>query len=195
MTDVTPDTALSIIDAVKSSQWKIILGAFLGSGVATAVATWILNNLSTSKQREIKGQFLSNTLAVSFERYAILLANALNDDEQYSRTYETPQPEQGRPLMRVPTPPNISPDSSYEVLEPTLRDRVLQFEDDIAVANFSLTSASEVLDGEDVNEIAIRASKEMGKKALVIAKDLRRNYELSERNLTFAEWNIEAEFE
>ncbi|WP_416876949.1 hypothetical protein [Litorimonas sp.] len=176
-------------------DWTVFAGALIGSGVASVFTGWILTNWTAKKQKEEKGKFLSNKLAVKFERYAIVLANSLNDDLLYEDTYGSPYPEQGAPLMRIPTPPEIVLEPTYEFFKADLRDRVMQFEDDIAVTNLRLASASDVLDGEEVNKFAVEDCKRIGKMAIELSIDLRENYNLAKRSLSFGQWSVSNEFD
>lgn len=189
------ELAKGFLDTTANLPWGIMLAAFLGSGVATTITNWLLSNLTTRKADKAKTKFLSNNLAVQYERFAIMLANGINDDQAYSQTYGTPNPEQGTPLMRIPNSPKIVSDSSYELLDDELRDRILRFEDDIAVINLRLSSASEVLDGDEVNELAVTECKKIGKSAISLSKDLRSKSDLQKRSLKFGDWDIVEQFE
>lgn len=124
-------------------------------------------------------------LAHLFEKYAYVCLSAVESHDNAESSGE----QVGAYIKKVPDFPEL-PDYEYQVFDLVLLDKVFDFPQQINFAAEGLSSAFEVLDGEDALCEGCMSCLKLASEALVIADEVRQRYKLKRRSLSFGRYSV-----
>jgi len=147
---------------------KVVIGAGLGSGVATLLLAW--------RKYRVDGTYLALRLSVNFEAYAKACATVVSDNENPEH-----HPDEQFPnwISKLPEPPELPDDADGW--------KALNANDASAVLGFSMAikDAQSVINGvgeytpDDIGESAQEEAARLGLQAWEIASGLRATHRLT----------------
>jgi hypothetical protein len=146
---------------------KVVIGAGLGSGVATLLLAW--------RKHRADGTYLALRLAVNFEAYAKACATVVSDNE-----YPEHHPDHEFPnwITTLPEPPELPDDADgWKALDANEASAVLGFSMAIKDAQSVIYAIAEYT-LHDVGESAQEEAARLGIQAWEIAKRLRVSHRL-----------------
>ena len=153
---------------------KVVIGAGLGSGVATLVLAW--------RKHRADGTYLAMRLAVNFEGYAKACAKFVSDNE-----YPEHRPDEQFPdwITTLPSPPDLPDDADgWKALDANDASAVLGFP-------MAINDAQSVIDAiaehtpDDIGDSAQEEAAKLGLQAWNIADRLRAAHKLDTVTLRF----------
>lgn len=167
--------------------WTDFLWILLASGSGAALASIGWDFWRHYRSRSESVRYLATRLAFAFEEYAISCANKLADHQLAQQS----SGHVGSFVANVPEFPGPIESAHYELMKPDLLGRLLDFPQRCNMADRAAQFWWEAAGDMDcVRESAYENMVEMGRLAIGLSVDIRGEYSLGQRDLTFDEWDI-----
>ena len=166
-------------------DWSTIITIVLGSSVLGAALNSLLGWLTKRADRTSQATYMALNLSHLFEKYAYVCLSALESHD----AAEIFREEIGAYIKKVPDFPEL-PDYEYQVFDLVILDKVFDFPQQVNFAAESLSSAFEILDGQDALWEGYKSCLELASEALAIADEIRQRYRLKTRSLSFGRYSV-----
>lgn len=165
---------------------QVVLAAIFGSGVTSAVVTFALNSWHVGSKSKRSAAYLAQKIAFILERYAILAADSLGDHDAAIIT----DGHHGTTASKLTLFSELPESQDYDKLDAKILDRVLDFPDQIQLANSAIDQLFDFEGGEEAVAYAAKATNEIALSAIAIATELRLKNGLPKRNLDFEGYQV-----
>lgn len=156
---------------------KQIVAAAVGSGVVFGLFKMFWEQRKEQGHRKERERHLALLIAQHLETFAITTADKLADDMTFAES-------EGSQGNHMPAHPKIgAPPAStdYQLMDSGLVDRLYALPLDCETTSSSVTSAFEVLDGDDAYDVKHHSFLELLQRAFSLAADYRKRYGLTAR--------------
>ena len=168
------------------------LPIFLASGASVALVSLGLENWRHRRSRKDRIRHLALRIVFSLEGYAIECGEKLNDhmlatdNDGHAGTY----------MVTVPQPPAFPDSLDYALIKSDILEAILDFPQRCTMAGREPAFWWDVIaDIDCVRNAAAENTIKMGEHAIRLALQIRKEYKLPQRDLTFGKWNIAEFFE
>ena len=166
--------------------WTLVVPAL--TAIVVVLLGALITMAVTQQKDHAAARYLAARLAVILEAYAINSANSLNEWD----TYQITGAEQGAMIEGVPDLPEYPDGDGWSALRPDMVERALSLRNQLAIGRLDVASLERLIDDHD--EIAERCAEHVGAcgyTAVVLARALRRRYDLQAFDPTRTFWDVE----
>jgi hypothetical protein len=129
---------------------KIGLASGVVASIVTATLEWLRARLAESRARERDAQYLAAHLATNLEQFAVACAAMISDTDLHNSSGG----HAGRQSFSFPRLNEFAKDAEWKALDPALGMAILTLHSEIAVGDYSVEFAKDVLDPDSVADEA-----------------------------------------
>lgn len=173
-----------------SVNWFDILKISVSSSALTSILGWTLNHFFVRRANIRKdARYLSQRLAIIFEKFSVDCANVITDHELVSSSDGTA----GKWHSTLPTLGSFPTESDWKAIDPDLMDRAMSMPNEIELANQAISFWWDVVGDEDCMETETDDQAGLyGLKAWLLASELRTRHRIPASTLHTAKWDFVA---
>ena len=177
-----------IPEAISTARsWLDLFLMVISGGIGAGAATigWEFWQRRHSRNEDVR--HLALNVAVVLEGYAIEVSHKLGDHQLANDSAGAA----GNFIASIPVPPPFPESTHYRLMTPSLLDRILDFPQRCKMADLEVQFWWEAVgEIDDVRASAYKGAAKMGALAVSLSSEIRTQYDLPARELSFGDWDI-----
>jgi len=172
-----------------SDNFPVIIAAILGSSITTAIVNYRLRRKELAQKEEKQVGFLAHEIAILLERYILSTVREIKKDEDaFDRGLQ--ESDLGDfTFSSIPVFPELPKIEGYHLLDKKLRNDTYEIFDVISIANDKNSAVFQHLGDMEFLDTLMAGKARVCLEAWQLAKNLRKEYGLGDRSLTFDDFD------